>query len=205
MAAGQPPSLTYLNDINYPYGFAMPQIITLRPLEENDIDQEYVSWYENTDGHLDYFTGSGRVFTKATIIKDFKDGLKTKRWFYFLIINEFNQKIGNVKIGPIDLNNKTSDLVCLIGNRNFTGKGIAKLAIRAANQFAFEKLDIRRLQSGMYESNVRSIKAYTSSDWFIEAVMKGYYLANGRPEDRVCVACLNPKYFPGGDENDLKQ
>ena len=179
--------------------------IKLKPLKDTDIDQQYISWYKNTDGHLDHFTGSGRVFTKELIISDYRKGLALQQWFYFLITNEMNQKIGNVKIGPIDIANKTSDLVCLIGNRKFVGKGIAKFAIKAANQVAFEKFDIRRLQSGMYESNIRSIKAYTSAGWFVEAVMEGYYLADGRPENRICVACLNPKYFPGVSQNDSKK
>jgi hypothetical protein len=26
--------------------------------------------------------------------------------------------------------------------------------------------------------------------------LKGFYWKDGKPDDRVCVACLNPKYFP---------
>ena len=169
--------------------------IFLRPLEITDIDDEYLSWYKNNDGHLDYFTGSGRSFDRETLLKDFEDGLATKRWFYYLIQSQSGEKIGNVKIGPIDFRNKTSDLVCLIGNRSFLGKGLAAKAIEKANEIAFETHDIRRLQSGMYASNIPSIKAYTKAGWVIEATFSGFYWVNGLPEDRVCVACFNPTYF----------
>lgn len=169
--------------------------IKLRPLVLSDIDDEYCDWYKNNDGHLNFFTGSGRVFSRETLINDFKDGLGSCKWFYYVIESCSGDKIGNVKIGPIDIKNKTSDLVCLIGNRNYLGKGMASKAISIANLIAFDVHDIRRLQGGMYASNVSSIKAYTRASWFIEGVFVGYYLLNGLVEDRVCVACLNPKYF----------
>ena len=105
------------------------------------------------------------------------------------------EKIGNVKIGPMDARNKTSDLVCMVGNRKFLNQGIAKAAISIANHIAFHDYDIRRLQGGIYAGNIPSIKAYTGAGWFVEATMKGFYLVNGKPQDRVCVACLNPRYF----------
>jgi RimJ/RimL family protein N-acetyltransferase len=169
--------------------------IFLRPLEIIDIDAEYLSWYTNNDGHLNYFTGSGRSFDRETLLKDFQEGIATKRWYYYLIQSQSGEKIGNVKIGPIDTRNKTSDLVCLIGNRNFLGKGLASKAIEKANEIAFEKHDIRRLHGGMYASNIPSIKAYTKAGWIVEATFKGFYWVNGLPEDRVCVACFNPSYF----------
>jgi ribosomal-protein-alanine N-acetyltransferase len=169
--------------------------ISLRALKAEDINETYCSWYENNDGHLNYFTGSGRKFDRDVLINDFNEGLKTGRWFYYLIQTHEDEPIGNVKIGPIDFKNKTSDLVCLIGNRKFLGKGLATEAIKLANDIAFTQHDIRRLQSGMFASNIASIKAYTRADWVIEGTFAGYYLFNDQPEDRVCVACFNPKYF----------
>ena len=92
-------------------------------------------------------------------------------------------------------------MVCLVGNRNFLGQGIASRAIKMANFIAFEKHDIRRLHGGMYASNIGSIKAYTRAGWSIEGNFKGYYLLNDLPEDRVCVSCLNPRYFNYEGEN----
>ena len=170
--------------------------IFLRPLEIEDIDDFYCSWFQNDDGHLNYFTGSGRHFDRNVLIDDFNEGVKTQRWFYYIILSEKKEPIGNIKIGPIDLKNKTSDLVCLIGNRKFLGKGLATEAIRMANKIAFSRYEIRRLHGGMYASNTSSIKAYTRAGWMIEGVFKGFYWVDGKPEDRVCVACFNPKYFP---------
>jgi ribosomal-protein-alanine N-acetyltransferase len=170
--------------------------ITLRPLTINDIDDQYCDWYNNDDGHLDYFSGSGRRFNKDTLLNERAEGIRTGKWFYYIIESDRGEKIGNVKLGPVDLKNKTSDLVCLIGNRNFRGKGLASKAIGIASKIAFEVHDIRRLHGGMYARNTSSIKAYTKAGWFIEGTFRGYYLYNDMPQDRICVACLNPIYFP---------
>tara|TARA_B110000090_G_C13386906_1_gene448018 strand:+ start:563 stop:1117 length:555 start_codon:yes stop_codon:yes gene_type:complete len=176
-------------------GFRMENDIFLRPLELADINDSYCGWYVNKDQHLDYFSGSGKFFDQNSLIKDFNDGLRSSRWFYYLISSADGVPIGNIKIGPIDQLNKTSDMVCLVGDRRFLGKGVATKAISKAIALAFGKYDVRRLQTGMYASNVGSIKAYTRAGWSIEATFKGFYLLNGVSEDRVCVCCLNPHYF----------
>ena len=170
----------------------------LRALAVEDIDDEYCSWYTNSDGHLDFFTGTGREFDADVLRDDFRRGLETGNWSYYVAedLDVGGQRIGNVKIGPIDKKNGTSDLVCLIGNRDYVGKGLASRIIAAAGKIAFEELDIRRLHGGMYASHVASIKAYTRAGWYVEATFRGYYLRDGEPMDRVCVCCLNPKYFP---------
>ena len=97
--------------------------ITRRELEIGDIDDQYLSRFKNYDGHLNYFTGSGRVFTKEMIVDDYKKWVESGLWTYFLIEPDNGEKIWNVKIGPMDLKNKTSYLVCLVGNRKFSVKG----------------------------------------------------------------------------------
>lgn len=172
---------------------------SLRPLGFDDIDDEYCAWYENLDGHLDYFTGSGRNFDINVLVEDYRKGIQTGIWYYYIIEDvATHQKIGNVKIGPIDKKNKTSDLVCLIGNRSFVGKGLASEIISTATKIAFDEFDIRRLHGGIYSKNIASIKAYVRAGWEIEATMRGYYLHDGIQIDRVCVCCLNPRYFPEG-------
>jgi len=169
--------------------------ITLRPLKLNDIDDEYCNWYENNDGHLNYFSGSGKIFNRDILLRDFESSIPDENYFHYLISEKSGARIGNIKIGPVDNKNKTSDLVCLIGNRSFIGKGIGSRAIAIASELAFKKHDIRRLHGGMHANNLSSIRAYTKAGWFIEGTFKGYYLLNGVATDRVCVACLNPSYF----------
>lgn len=168
--------------------------VTLRPVTIDDVDDEYVRWYTNDDGHLDYFSGSGRVFDREWLLADRAQGLAEERWFYYMI-EAHGQRLGTVRIGPIDQRNRTSDLVCLIGNRAFAGKGYGSRAVAAGTERAFDAHGIRRLHSGMYETNQSSIRAYVKGGWHIEARMRGFYLVGEQAVDRICVACLNPRFF----------
>ncbi|UWQ95890.1 GNAT family N-acetyltransferase [Rhodobacteraceae bacterium M385] len=169
--------------------------VSIQPLKVSDINDEFVSWHQNTDGHLDYYTGSQRSISKDDLIA-WVSTAKSKNTFFYMIMVDGTNPVGTVKIGPVDTKNKTSDLVCLIGSRSYLGKGLASRAITIANNEAFENHDIRRLHGGMYEDNIASIKAYCRAGWVIEGRMSGFYWVDAKPMDRVCVACFNPKYFP---------
>ena len=81
--------------------------IKLRKLVVADIDEEYCSWYSNDDRHLQYFTGSGRTFSRNLLLKDFEEGEQSGTHFYYVIEIADGTRIGNVKIGPIDIRNRS--------------------------------------------------------------------------------------------------
>lgn len=164
-------------------------------LKPENVDDRMLAWHQDTDS-MQFYTGSGRLFTRADIERHIADGLGSKSYFlYGIHTRDTDLRIGTVKIGPIDWKNRISDLVALIGDRAFLGKGLATDAIRLAGSVAFEAYDIRKLFGGMYASNIGSIRAYSKAGWEIEGRLKGHYLNNGQQEDRVLVGCFNPKYF----------
>ena len=114
---------------------------------------------------------------------------------YAVCLIENDQHIGNLKVGPIDNKQKISDLVTVIWNKAYWGKGLASEAIKLGNKLAFEKHNIRKLNGGMYSDNVGSIKAYTRAGWIIEGTLQNHYMHNGKLQDRVIVSCFNPSYF----------
>jgi ribosomal-protein-alanine N-acetyltransferase len=176
---------------------ARSERIYLRALQDDDIDARYLSWFEEPDSLLDFYSSSGRQFTRDTILAELSESRRTKTtYFYAVVLNDGDLVIGNVKIGPISARHRTSDLVALIGDREYLGRGLAKEAIALGNAVAFERLDIRKLYGGMFAAHIASIKAYTAAGWVTEGCLKGQYLVDGEPMDRVLVACFNPKYFP---------
>ena len=90
----------------------------------------------------------------------------------------------------------TSDLVTVIWDEEYWGKGLATESIKLGNKLAFEKYNIRKLTGGMYSSNIGSVKAYTKAGWIIEATHQNHYIVNGKLEDKIIVSCFNPTFFP---------
>ncbi len=170
--------------------------IYLKKLDFNEIDSRVLDWFENSD-LMKYYTNSKRKITKLDLEKSIKQGeLNENNYTYGIYTLEKNVLIGTIKLGPINLAHKISDLVVLLGDTDYHGKGYSVEAIELGNKLAFEVYDIRKLFGGMYESNIASIKAYTRAGWVIEGRLKGHYLEGEMALDRVLVGCFNPKYFP---------
>ena len=179
--------------------------IYLREIEISDITDSVMEWFEDEE-LMRFYTSSKQKITKEKLLNSIDEGKKNGNVFTFgIFINETNELIGTIKLGPIHFIHKTSDLVALIGNRNYLGKGLAVDAINLGNRLAFEKFDLRKLYGGMYISNIASIKAYTRAGWLVEGRLKGFYCVDNKNEDRILVGCYNPKYFTVEEINEIKE
>jgi ribosomal-protein-alanine N-acetyltransferase len=169
--------------------------VYLKKISVSEIDDTFMSWFSNEE-LMKYYTNSGDKITKEKILNSISDGEVSKTNYTYGIYDKTNSKcIGTIKIGPINLKHKISDLVVLIGDVSYHGKGLAPEAISLGNKIAFDVYDIRKLYGGMYETNISSIKSYTKAGWVIEGRLNGHYLVDGNQIDRILVGCFNPKYF----------
>lgn len=168
--------------------------VYLRPLTEEDINEDYIAWFRDTVV-TEYLDSRGITVDDAR--NYLREGRETGAYFMFAVIDrESGLHIGNVKLGPISKLHGTSDLVTVIGRREFWGKGLATEAISLGNRIAFEEYGIRKLSGGIADGNIGSVKAYTKAGWVIEANLKGHHLIDGEARDRIVVSCFNPAFFP---------
>ena len=169
--------------------------IYLKKLNISEIDDRIIKWFED-ETLMKYYTSSKNKITKQSLIKSILKGEEDKTSYtYGVYYHENNLCIGTVKLGPINHVHRISDLAVLLGDTDYHGKGLGVESVRLGNKLAFEVYDIRKLVSGMYENNISSIKAYVKAGWIIEGSLRGHYLENGKPQDRILVGCFNPRYF----------
>lgn len=177
----------------------------LKEINISEIDDTVMAWFDD-DELMKFYTSSKNKITKEKLLSSIEEGKKAENLYtYGIYINFTDKLIGTIKIGPIHFIHRTADLVVLIGDRNYLGKGLSVDAISLGNQLAFEKFNIRKLYGGMYESNIASIKAYTRAGWLIEGRLKGFYMVDDKNEDRILVSCFNPKYFSEEEINQIKE
>jgi len=175
--------------------------IYLRELTHDDVNDEYLNWFRDNTV-TSFLEVDGKSLTKK-IVEDYIDEGKNSGTYYMYAIcfSENNKHIGNLKIGPINKKHSVSDLVCVIGDRNYWGMGLATEAIKLGNQLAFEKFGIRKLHGQIYADNIGSIKAYCKAGWIIEGVIRDRYLVDGQPMDQILVSCHNPKFFTSVEQD----
>jgi len=170
--------------------------LLLRSLKPSDIDETFLTWFQDEE-LMRFYTNSRQTHTRESLLHNINQGIEAGTSYVFAIIDQASGTcIGTIKLGPINHDHKISDLVVLIGDRRFHGRGLAVEAIRLGNKLAFGEFGIRKLFGGMFETNQSSFKAYTRAGWVEEGRLKGHYLVDNQPVDRILVACFNPAFFP---------
>lgn len=171
--------------------------VTLRPMTEDDVTDRYIAWFRD-DQVIEFLDSSH--FEKQDTIEYLRHGLKTRTYFMYAIIDRATGvHIGNLKIGPINWKHRFSDLITVIGDHAYWGKGYATEAIRAGIALAFDEYDLRKLSAGISSDNIGSLKAYTRAGFEVEGMLKGQFLIGDTVQDRIEIGCFNPKYFPAAD------
>jgi len=165
--------------------------IFLRELSESDITDDYLFWFRDDDV-TKFLEVDGKSLTKEKVVNYIREGKSTGTYFmYAICLSESKQHIGNLKIGPINKKHNISDLVTVIWNKKYWGKGFATEAIRMGIRLAFEKYGIRKLSASIHSDNIGSIKSYTEAGFFIEGKLKNHYYVDGKYCDLIMVSCFN--------------
>lgn len=168
--------------------------VELRPLSADDITDRYIAWFRDPVV-IEYLDSSH--FEKEDTIRYIQQGLDTRTYFMHAIVDRSTgTHIGNVKIGPINWKHRFCDLITVIGDRAYWGKGYATEAIRAGIALAFDTYDMRKISAGIASGNEGSLKAYTRAGFVVEGVLKGQFLIGTSVRDRIEIGCFNPAYFP---------
>ena len=95
--------------------------------------------------------------------------------------------IGNIKLGPINTSSYRGMIGLLIGDKNYWGKGFATEAIVAISNYAFEFLNLNRVEAGLYSSNIASLKAFFKAGFEEEGRLKSYWKIDDGWADEILV------------------
>jgi RimJ/RimL family protein N-acetyltransferase len=163
--------------------------VFLRPLQESDISQRYLSWFatEEVTRYLEV-----RTITYQEAADYIREGAESNQYFMCAVCDRASGlHVGNIKIGPIRWRHRISDMVTVIGDTDFWGKGIATEAIQLAMNVAFRVLGMHKLHASILDGNIGSLRAYTRAGWHVEAKLSNDALVDNRPTDRWLISAFN--------------
>lgn len=146
--------------------------IYLRQLDLSDCTDTYVSWLNDTE--VNQYLETKWSKQSLDSIRDFAQNMrKSKDSIIFAICkNSDDTHIGNIKIGPIHPHYRHADISYFIGEKQSWGGGIATDAIRLSCFYAFEELNLHRVEAGAYEVAIGSWKALEKNGFVREAVLR---------------------------------
>lgn len=143
--------------------------VSLRLVTLPDCTPQYVEWLldPEVNRYLETRWSPQSIETVIDFVSTMMDS--PTNYLFAIVENEGSRHIGNLKIGPINTHHGFADVSYFIGDRSFWGRGCASEAIRLAARIAFDRLDVRRLQAGLYEGNRGSARALEKAGFGFEA------------------------------------
>ena len=148
--------------------------IRLKEITLSDVNKTYQKWMN--DSEIFRFSKQSNKKHSLKQIKEFVlNKKKSKSEFLYKILiyeNKKNKHIGNIKLGPINFENKTADISYFIGEKNYWGQGITTEAIKMIINLAKKKFKLKKLQAGHWEKNIASKKVLLKNKFKLEGVLK---------------------------------
>jgi len=167
--------------------------IYLRSCVVSDCTDEYLSWLNDPQVN-EYLETRWEKQDLESISKFVDAKLKSKDEYLFAIITKDIQEkhIGNIKIGPIHPRYLYADISYFLGDRAYWGKGLATQAIGLVTSFGFDTLGLFRIQAGVHEKNIGSIRALQKSHFMHEATLRKQLVdVNGNRQDHLFFGILS--------------
>lgn len=174
--------------------FADGKKIYLREVRESDVNERYYSWMN--DHEVTQFLESRYYPNSLNKIADYvksKDG-DPNNVFMAIVDKAAGAHIGNVKLGPIDWIHRTAEVAIILGEKTAWGKGFGTETLELITQYAFKKLNLRKLTAGCYSNNKASEKAFVKAGYVVEGVRKSHFYCDGSYVDYVLLAITNANF-----------
>jgi RimJ/RimL family protein N-acetyltransferase len=103
------------------------------------------------------------------------------------------QAIGFVLFSNISAVNRSAELGIRIGRENDRGRGVGTAAMALALDYAWEHLNLARVQLKVMADNPRAVRAYGKAGFMIEGRHTHAAYVAGKWHDMLTMAALNPK------------
>lgn len=113
----------------------------------------------------------------------------------FIIETEEDGAVGIVTLYEIDWKNRRATHGLKIADQNCRDRGIGTDTVMAIMRYAFDELNLVRLDAGWLGTNTRSMAMYTKCGWTQEGVRRKYIYKKGSYRDMVLGGILAEEYY----------
>jgi RimJ/RimL family protein N-acetyltransferase len=178
--------------------------VLLRPLQESDVENLLeISINEPETWEYSLVRANGKE-NLENYIKLALKAKENKTEFPFIVFDKKSGKYaGSTRFYDISLSFKTVQLGYTWYGKNFRGTGLNKHCKFLLLQFAFETLEMERVEFRADNNNKRSIAAMKSIGCKVEGVLRSHMptLGSGVRRDSIILSILRNEWFESVKEN----
>ena len=171
--------------------------ICLRPLDTEDITDEYISGLNDPEVNRFLVNVRQTVQTRETVGEYIISCYKSPNAVLFgiFIKNDDSKKpIGTVRVSEIDLFHYTASIgICLFAKQAWK-KGYALQSLQLVKDYLFGVLGLHYLEAGAYAKNINSINLFTRAGFAEWYRVKDKIRLIDSFEEAVYFAAINPSF-----------
>lgn len=171
--------------------------VRLRGIEREDLPT-FVRWFN--DPEVRQYLMMYEPMSMAKEERWFEEMLERKNDFVFAIEAQIGEQwvhIGNVGLHRIDWKNRTAMFGIALGEKAYWGQGFGTDATRTMLRFAFEELNLHRVELEVFDFNPRAMRSYEKAGFRHEGTRRQALFRHGRYHDVHVMAILQSEYQPG--------
>lgn len=169
------------------------KFVTLRAIEEEDL--EFLRQMINDPEMERLVGGYSFPISKVQQKKWFESIINDSSQLRLIIETEENGTIGFANIVNIDWKNRSAFHGMKIGDKRFRGRGIGTDTVMAVMKYAFEELQLNRIETTIIDYNEPSKKLYLEKcGWKVEGVRRKAVFKGNQYHDELIVGILREEY-----------
>lgn len=166
----------------------------LRAAQKTDAEAYYEQNFNPLDAELARLTGSRLDFTREEVTGFFLKCVDDEDRCDFLILSPDGRIIGESVINEIDWDLRCANFRIGIFQPTERGKGIGTWAVECTRDFAFESLQLHRLELDVFSFNPRAERAYLKAGFKREGVLRDAVKDGEVYGDDVLMAMLEDEW-----------
>jgi RimJ/RimL family protein N-acetyltransferase len=152
-------------------------------------------WEDDSDYLRNLLGGAVRPRVAEQVQGWYKQHVEDKDGNLFAIrLRESETLIGFIELDDILWNSGSAWYAIAIGDRNARGKGYGTEATRLALQFAFDELNLHRVQLTVFAYNEPAIKVYERCGFKREGAFRDQIYRDGVRYDNYLYGILRPEW-----------
>jgi RimJ/RimL family protein N-acetyltransferase len=171
--------------------------VRLRSIEQEDLPT-FVRWFN--DPEVRQYLMMYEPMSMAKEERWFEEMLERKNDFVFAIEAQIGEQwvpIGNVGLHRIDWKNRTAVFGIALGEKAYWGQGFGTDATRTMLRFAFEELNLHRVELEVFDFNSRAMRSYEKAGFRHEGTRRQALFRHGRYHDVHLMSILQSEYLSG--------
>jgi RimJ/RimL family protein N-acetyltransferase len=135
-------------------------------------------------------------YTKEDAIEYISNSLNNKQYDFAIVLKSENKVIGATQLSNISIIHKTAGGGIWL-NEKYQGKGYGTEAWGARIRYAFNNLNLRRLENGYFKDNIASFKMQEKFGYKNEGIRRKKFISmsTGKYEDEDITGLLKEEWI----------